>query len=234
MYPTLILWITTDFLCRNFSEAVLDIYNCHNVTLDHISLHNNSGNGRLQESVRGNSGGVAFGYNMLPIQYINPSLTVSNSIFMNNRALRFLAPEEAETNKVFFGRGGGMALYMNESNQDIHVEITDCIYKGNFARLFGGGIYFVSNSYETTQHVVEINRCQFSDNVGRSGGAGVQVFFLSSGDVMRPHSFILRDCSFERNIGESGGGMYASVGMFCYLAGECMATYQIGLGARDI
>lgn len=195
----------------------MDIYNCQNVTLDHISLQNNSGNGRLLESDRGNSGGVAIGYNMLPIQYTNPSLTVSNSIFMNNRALGFLAPEKAVTRQVFLGRGGAMALYMNESNQDIHVEITDCIFKGNFARLFGGGIYFLSYSYKTVQHVVKINRCQFSDNMGRSGGAGIQLSFLSSGDVMRPHSIVLSDCTFERNTGQSGGGIYAFVGMFCVL-----------------
>ena len=93
----------------------MDIYNCQNVSLNRIILQDNAGNGRLLESVRGNSGAVAIGYNALPVEFINPTLTVLNSKFSRNRALGFLSPERAVTGQVFLGRGGGLALYMNES-----------------------------------------------------------------------------------------------------------------------
>ena len=201
------------YFYRNFREAVLDIYNCQNVTLGHITLLNNSGNGRLLESVRGNSGGLAIGYNMLPKNFLNPILTVSNSIFRNNRALGFLSPERAVTGQVFLGRGGGMALYMNESFQDIHIEITGCTFEDNEARLFGGGLFILTNSYKSVQHVVNVQSSQFSRNVGRSGGAGIQLSFLSSGNVNRPHSFTFSDCAFTGNRGQSGGGIYIFIGI---------------------
>lgn len=183
------------------------------MTLDQITVHNNSGNGRLLESVRGNTGGVAIGYNMLPIEYTNPILTVSNSIFWKNRALGFLSPERAIAGQVFQGRGGGMALYMNESLQDVHAQITDCVFESNIARLFGGGMFILTTSYKSVQHVVTVQRTRFSNNMATSGGAGVQLSFLSDGDVNRPHSFTFSDCTFERNRGQSGGGIYIFIGM---------------------
>ena len=183
------------------------------MVIDEVALHNNSGVGRLRESVRGNSGGVAIGYNMLPAEYANTTLTVSDSIFMGNRAMGVLSSENAVTAQVYVGRGGGMALYMNESQQDIHAEITNCVFESNTAELFGGGLFILTTSYESSQHVVNVQRTRFLGNVGMTGGAGIQLSFLNSGDVSRPHSFTLSDCTFERNRGKSGGGMNTFIGI---------------------
>lgn len=181
--------------------------------LDQITVHNNSGNGRFLETVRGNSGGVAIGYNRLPTEYTDPTLTISNSNFTMNRAFGFLAPERAVTAKVYIGRGGGMALFINESYQDIHAEITNCVFENNKARLFGGGLYILTTSYVSVQHVISVQRTRFSGNVAMFGGGGIQQSFLSGGDVNRPHSFTLSDCTFEGNRGQSGGGAYIFIGL---------------------
>lgn len=192
---------------RNFSEAVLDIYNCENVSLDHICLFNNFGQGLVRESVRGNTGGIAIGYNMLPPQFANPTLTISHCKFIGNEARGFLSSEEAVMDQVFQGRGGGVGLYMNESQHDIDIEITDCIFENNMAKQFGGGMFILTNSYETVQHTSRVERCQFVNNIGFSGGAGVQMSFLGSGDTNRPHIFTFRDVIVRGNRGRTGGGI---------------------------
>jgi hypothetical protein len=204
----------TFVLCRNFSEAVLDIFNCQNVVLDNVSFQNNSGNGRLLEAVRGNSGSVAFGYNRLPSAVGRPTLSLLNCVFLMNRAMGFLPSESAVAEQVFLGRGGGMAVYINESDQAIQVEIGDCVFENNTARLFGGGLFILINSYETVQHIIRIWNSRFSGNIGASGGGGIQMSFLGSGNVDQSQtSFTISDCVFERNQGQSGGGMNIFIGM---------------------
>ena len=107
-----------------------------------------------------------------------------------------------------------MALYMNERHQDIHAVITDCIFENNTARVFGGGLYIVTTSYTSVQHVVKVQNSQFTHNVGTSGGGGVTLAVLSSGNVNHPHSFTFSDCTFKKNTGQSGGGMYCFIGNF--------------------
>ena len=196
---------------REFKEAVLDIFNCHHVLLNSVHLHNNSGNGRLLESNRGNTGGIALGYDTLPADYTNPTLTLSNSIFTNNEANGFLNPEKAVTGNVYLGRGGGVGLFMNERIQDININITNCTFLRNRARLFGGGLYILTTSYVTVQHRAFISGCHFVGNMARSGGSGVQLSFLGFGDVHRPHSFAFTDCHFIQNQSPSGGGIYIFV-----------------------
>lgn len=106
-----------------------------------------------------------------------------------------------------------MSLYMNESHQDIHAEVTDCVFENNVARQFGGGLYILTTSYTSVQHTVRIERTLFAGNVGTSGGGGVQLSTLSAGDINRPHNFTFSDCVFERNRGQSGGGIYIFRGM---------------------
>lgn len=177
------------------------------MVLDSVALQNNSGNGRLIESLRGNSGGVAIGYNRLPMEFVNTSLLVTNSTFRWNQALGYLSSERAVSEQSFVGRGGGIALYINESYQEINVEIADCVFENNFARLFGGGIYVVLFSYQSSQQEVTLLGNHFSQNTGLVGGGGIIVTVFSIGNISRPNSFIFKDCTFDRNVGESGGGM---------------------------
>ena len=208
-----------------FKEAVLDIFNCQNVTLDSITCKNNTGNGRLEEPVRGNTGGIGIGYNMLPADYSDPSLTLSNSVFSGNQAIGFLNPEIAVTGLLFQGRGGGVGIYMNESVHHLWIVISDCLFEGNLARLFGGGLFMLTTSYTTVQHQVWIQRCQFIGNMATSGGGGMQLAFLGDGDEERPNRYIFTDCLFERNQGASGGGIYIFVCKLFHWCTDIMDVY---------
>ncbi len=196
---------------RYFKEAVLDVYNCQNVTLNFLTLRNNSGNGRLHESARGNTGGIGIGYNMLPAVFTNPTLTLSNSNFIGNQAMGFLTPEQAVRDLVYIGRGGGVGLFMNESMHSLWIVITDCLFEENVARLFGGGMFLLTTGYVEVQHQVTIERCRFIKNLANSGGGGMQLALLQTGDMEQPHSFVYTDCLFEMNRGGTGGGIYIFV-----------------------
>ena len=189
-------------------EAVLDVYNCQNVILNFLTLHNNSGNGRLLKSARGNTGGIGIGYSILPADYTNPTLTLSNSNFIGNRAMGFLTSERAVKELVYLGRGGGVGLFMNESMHSLWIVIADCLFEGNVARLFGGGMFLLSTGYVEVQHQVMIERCRFIKNLGNSGGGGMQLSLLQTGDMERPHTIVYTDCLFEMNRGVTGGGIY--------------------------
>jgi len=198
-------------LTREFKEAVLDIFNCHHVFLDSLYLHNNSGTGRLLESNRGNTGGIALGYDMLPADYITPNLTLSNSAFIDNEVGGFLNSEKAVADNVYLGRGGGVGLFMNEINYDIDINIVNCTFAGNRARLFGGGLFILTRSSVNVQHRAYITGCEFVGNRAHSGGSGVQLSFLGVGDVNDPHTFVFTDCRFTQNQSPSGGGIYIFV-----------------------
>ena len=166
----------------------------------------------LLEAFRGNTGGVAIGYNNLPTDYTEPKIIVSNSVFKNNSALGFLNPERAVSRQVFLGRGGGLGIFMNETTQNLDINIHECMFEGNEARLFGGGIFILTFSYTTVQHSILIERTRLISNTGGFGGAGVQLSYLSSGNIDYPHRVVFRECDFMRNMGQSGGGIYIFVG----------------------
>ena len=73
---------------RYFTEAALDIFNCQDVLFNHTVIEHNNGTGiDTTVSYRGNSGGVAFGYNMPENTIKLSTLRVFNSVFRNNRAV---------------------------------------------------------------------------------------------------------------------------------------------------
>ena len=179
--------------------------------MESVLIYNNHGSGILPETFRGNTGGVALGYYEYPENLNPPTVQVSDCKFINNSALAshtFLTPERAVSSQVFTGRGGGLGIFVNESNLDISMEFSDCQFVDNYARSFGGGVFMIINGY-TTQHILTFKRNNFVSNIGQVGGGGVQLSFLSATDTNEhPHSVVFSDCNFENNVGEAGGGIY--------------------------
>lgn len=199
-------------ICRYFTEAVLDIYNCQNVTIADVAVQNNSGTGRLIESFRGNSGGIAIGYNTLPDDYFNPTVHISNSVFQNNRANGFRTPNRAVAANVYLGRGGGLGVFLNESLHNLTLTISDCVFENNSVRLFGGGLFIVTQSHPDNQLNMLVEQSIFRGNNASYGGAGVQLSYLNSGSNRNPHTVSFRQCAFVNNRGSAGGGIYIFVG----------------------
>lgn len=187
-------------MSRYFTEAALDIFNCHRVVVSNCVFEHNTGTGRDYTSYRGNSGAVAFGFNNLPAHFITPKMKVDNCTFYNNTAYATFTLHSTSRllkNGVFIGRGGSMAVYSNESNITITIIITDCMYERNSAQLHGGGLYTFFTEDMTVYNNVLIKRTKFISNTARSTGGGLFIGYRT----------IVVDCIFTNNSAHAGGGI---------------------------
>ena len=154
--------------------------------------------------LRGNSGGVAFGYNM-PENITMPTIYISNSVFRNNSAIArktFRTSSQTMAQLIYSGRGGAMAVYSNAFYHNISVYITDCEYEDNSARSFGGGLYIALAGKTDTgyyQNDFKIESTTFAGNTAGLGGGGVALFY--------PEIEIV-DCTINSNSASSGGGIF--------------------------
>ena len=154
---------------------------------------------------RGNSGGVAFGYTMPENIITQPKLQVFNSIFRNNCAMAestFHTSSQSIASKVFSGRGGSMAVYINGTHNNISIAIKNCTYENNFARYHGGGLYLLIAERTGTScslNEVVIERTQFASNKAGIGGGGIVMF----NPVMK-----IVDCNITNNSARAGGGIF--------------------------
>ena len=206
-------------LFRQFTEAVLDIYNCQSTSLTNSSFLDNTGSGISNSSFRGNTGAVAFGFNNLPADISLPSVQVQGCNFTNNSAtalFRIRNPSQAVSSQIFSGRGGALGVFINESFYNISMVISECRFEHNYARTFGGGIYMIFNGLNT-QHTINVDRTHVVANTARVGGGGVLVSYISSGLRDSPHMGSFTDCVFDGNRGGAGGGIF----LLPPLVGKC-------------
>lgn len=182
------------------------------MTLSGLLLEHNYGTGIVPLPYRGNTGGIAIGYNELS-RNIHSELHVQlyNNILYNNSALatsRIISISTTAFSQVFTGRGGGLGIFVNESYHNISIDIINCSIVGNFARSFGGGAYVIFNG-NSAQHVLLVNSSNISSNVAMlHGGGGMQFSFLSNGIPTAPHRVVWTDCLFSNNTAEAGGGIF--------------------------
>ena len=209
-----------------FTEAALDIFNCHHVLFNHSLLQDNSGTGIVNASYRGNTGGVSFGYNTLPVNFSSPSLLVTDCVFRNNSARAtsaFRTSSQAFFAQIFTGRGGSLALFVNESRYDLDVTIRNCTFTENTARSFGGGVYLLLGGFGTSHRVV-VERARVISNVAQLGGGGFQASFFNNGPEDAPLMMRFDDCLFENNSGIAGGGIF----VFTSTDGKCLFRNSLG------
>ena len=216
-------------LCRSFSEAALDIFNCHHILFNNSLLENNFGTGIVNAHYRGNTGGVSFGYNTLPTNFSSPMLQVAHSVFRNNSARAtsaFLTSSQAFFAQIFTGRGGSLAIFVNESRHDLDALITNCTFESNIARSFGGGVFLLLGGFGT-HHKVVVERVVVVSNVAIQGGGGFQAAFFNNGPEEDPLLMRFDDCRFENNSASAGGGVFvftSTHGMFMYLCIVCLCS----------
>ena len=204
---------------RNFSEAVLDIFNCADVTVIESTFVDNSGTGISRHSFRANTGAVSIGYNNAPVNFPQIVAKVVQCAFINNRATAanmVRVTNNAFSTQIFSGRGGGLGVFCSESYHNISVIINDTYFENNYARSFGGALYLVKFG-EQTQNVYMLNGNNFTNNVAPLGGGAVDNTFFSSGIPDSPNTLLISDCTFVGNIGQTGGALSS----YLPYAGKC-------------
>ena len=72
-----------------------------------------------------------------------------------------------------------MGIFVDEAFTNITAEVEDCLFVGNYAESFGGGLYLYADGNET-HHTFTVRRCNFTSNVAgpTSFGGGLQVAML--------------------------------------------------------
>ena len=203
---------------RYFSQAALDIFNCKDILFNSTVLEHNRGTGIDTVKYRGNSGGVAFGYNM-PENIAKPILRVTNSTFRNNSAIAestFHTSSQTVLGRIYTGRGGSMAVYSNASHHNISVTISNCVYENNFAHYHGGGLFLVlAEKVDAvySQNDVLIENTTFASNTAGFAGGGLVLAYPEANIV---------NCTVTNNSATAGGGIF-----ICSPLGRKQITYLL-------
>ena len=152
---------------------------------------------------------MSIGYNNAPTYFPQIVAKVIQCAFINNRATA--ANNVRSTNAAFFtrkftGRGGGLGVFCNETYHNISLQITDNYFENNYAKSFGGALYFVKFG-EWTQTTYNLSGNSFTNNVAPLGGGAISNTFFSSGIPGSPNRLLMTDCIFIGSIGQSGGAL---------------------------
>lgn len=154
----------------------------------------------------------------------NSKYSIENCTFLNNTADMAKDGIRINSQPPFqgFGRGGGLAIYLNGNTQRCSITIESCHFHNNFA-VVGGGIFIMFRE-SPSHNAVIVKDCDFINNTGliyskrfngqkfRSGGGGGGCggFLFSKNESNNPinNSLSFINCQFVGNTaGGSGGGL---------------------------
>ena len=200
-----------------------------------------------KEQYRSNSGGLAIAYHTNKTVYFNtsrkPWITVTDCTFIDNKA--FLPGDnssrqqinQALNNHTYFGRGGGLGIFLDELYINISVDIEQCRFHDNYAESFGGGLYIYIDG-ANTQHNFTISNCTFTNNSAGPGsfGGGLQVALLIRNTESEPSQLDFIGCRFMDNTASYGGGL-SSVQVYSQGTGNKVSlrdSYFEGNVASDV
>ena len=197
------------------------ITNCH---------FENSTSSLAKAQFRGNSGGLSIGYHTAdPSTTSLPKLSITESTFVDNSVL---LPSQNSSQQIdlalndhyYFGRGGGLGIFIDESYTNVTTEISSCIFIGNYAESFGGGLYLYVDGNET-HHMFIVTNCSFLRNSAGPGsfGGGLQIALLIRNLNSPPCTFTFSNCSFTENTADFGGGL-SSVQVFSQGEGNVVSV----------
>ena len=145
---------------------------------------------------------------------------VYNCSFVNGTAGRVLDVETILTTLLatgvnsglnqnqFIGRGGGMAVYINTVNSYVTVNVRSCLFKNNYAELFGGGLYLYTGG-RSSNHSVSVEGTNFINNSVAAAGGAVQMALLIQNLDVPGSQFSYTNCSFVSNSADYGGAVSA-------------------------
>ena len=112
---------------------------------------------------------------------------------------------QAPSNRVFPGRGGGLAILVNSVTK-VTVDVINCSFFGNEATEFGGGAYVLLPT--TSSHLITFQSCDFEENWSETHAGGLGIGISGNGNGTESNSVTVRDCLFHDNSAPYGGGVY--------------------------
>ena len=96
-----------------------------------------------------------------------------------------------------------MAIFIGEES-NVAALVEDCYFEQNYARSYGGGLYFILR--QVSNQTIDVRRSEFYNNTAGSGGGGLNVGYPANIDTIP--SLIVSDCIFVGNRADFGGGSY--------------------------
>ena len=161
--------------------------------------------------LRGDSGGISVAYNSATrINISNPYLRVKNCTIRQNTAYFGLYEAEVQSavyrtveNYTYSGRGGGLAIVMNEQNYNMTIVIDNCTFAENRASYGGGGVY-VNLGGQNTSHTITLSKILFDGNSAGDIGGGTHTVFNNG---FTTSQVTITDCRYKGNKAIYGGGI---------------------------
>ncbi len=190
------------------------MFNCIDVSFVDVTVADNQALSVITDTpFRANAGGISIGVFNLPFTNSSPIISILNCTFLRNRA----QPPEADVvstsqlflQSVFAGRGGGLGIFVRESAKVTSV-VRDCIFEGNFATTFGGGMYVIMDG-AVNNHSVYVSGSRFINNEVDGGGGGLHTGYFTPTTAL--HSVVVTNCTFVGNSALLGGGTYVFPGV---------------------
>ena len=173
-------------------------------------FHNNGQDLFLtSRNFQGGSGGLSLQYAEDFEFSSNPSFVLRNVSFIQNRALTTQNAtstfSEVVSGTDFTGRGGAIFVLL-QNEKAVVGEISNCLFEGNTADLYGGAIYFAFNSEANNR--ITIRDTVFRNNSAFYAGGGLMFSFQVGGSELVTIQVNMRRCTVESNSASYGGGVY--------------------------
>ena len=203
--------------CSHFMASALDLFNIGLLEINHSNF-SSCITDVAKAQYRGNSGAVSIAYYTPPdtnktVITPQPVVHITGCLFWNNSA--FLPPQLSSqqinlalNDNSFFGRGGGLGIFIQESAKNVSTFVQNCTFVENFADSFGGGAYLYISGNES-HHNFSVVDCNFTGNSAHMGsfGGGIQVAMLIQNRQSPPCNLEFVRCLFDNNMADYGGGL---------------------------
>lgn len=209
------------YFCRDFNKDAIYLFNCPSLSVINATFTNNTSTARyVFRSFESNAAGLSYGWNNVLLDtQLNIHVYVHNCTFMDNTArgvVRDFDPTtDALETRTFPGRGGGMAVVLNATN-NITVVVKNTKFIRNHANGFGGGFYLLIDGISINKFIYTSNNT-YEKNIATFGGAAINIGYLSIIPPSTINEVIIKDSNFINN----KAGLVGAIGI--------ALTYTFGL-----
>ncbi len=190
------------------------MFNCVDVSFSHVTFMDNQAVSPITDTpFRSNAGGLSVGVHEISFTNSSPAINIQDCTFLRNTARP--PPQDAVSTSqlflqsIFLGRGGGLGVFVRESIRVV-TNIRDCVFEGNFATTFGGGMYVIMDG-SVANHSVYVSKSLFVNNTCDGGGGGLHTGYFTPTTAL--HSVVATNCTFVGNRALLGGGSYIFPGV---------------------